>query len=355
MRLHSILALAGAAVAVAGAPGSDTELQRSADRLIATSRIPGVIVLIEQDGHRTTAASGRADLADGREIQPGDRFWVGSVTKTFVATVVMQLVAERRLGLDDSVQHLLPGRVREGRRIRVRNLLNHTSGIADYMSLDWWQDAIQRNPRVVIPARLLVSRAGALPLAFAPGSQASYSNTNYLVLAEILERLTKRPLGDLLRERIFETLDLRATAYEPAHRRIGGNRVHGYDVSGTTPRDVSREGLGGPWADGAIVSNARDLDVFIGALLRGKLVPPRLVAQMRKIVPNSHGEGLGIFKLRSPCRRWYYGNTGGTPGYVTFAAGSLDARRIVVVSWNGVSPEAISAMDRYLDKLLCIR
>jgi hypothetical protein len=74
---------------------------------------------------------------------------------------------------------------------------------------------------------------------------------------------------------------------------------------------------------------------------------------MTTIVPDSHGEGLGVFRLRSPCRRWYYGNTGGTPGYVTFAAASRDARRIVVISWNGVSPDAIHAMDGYLDALLC--
>ena len=103
------------------------------------------------------------------------------------------------------------------------------------------------------------------------------------------------------------------------------------------------------------MSNARDLAVFIGALLRGKLVPRALVAQMRTIVPGSHGQGMGLSKLGSPCGRWYYGHTGGTPGYVTFAAGSSDGRRIVVVSVNGVGSDAIQAMGRYLDDLLCRR
>ncbi len=253
------------------------------------------------------------------------------------------------------MERLLPGRLREGPRIRLRNLLNHTSGIPDYMRLEPWGSAVSRNPRVVIPARRLVSSAAGLPLEFAPGSQAEYSNTNYLVLAEIVERVTRRSLDRLLRERIFEPLGLRATAYESGRRELGRNDVRGYDVSGARPLDVSQHGLGGPWADGAIVSNVRDLATFFGALLRGKLVPRPLVAQMRMIVPGSHGQGMGLSKLGSPCGRWFYGHTGGTPGYVTFAAGSLDGRRIVVVSVNGVSSNAVRAMGLYLDDLLCRR
>jgi D-alanyl-D-alanine carboxypeptidase len=130
------------------------------------------------------------------------------------------------------------------------------------------------------------------------------------------------------------------------------DELHGYDVS-SSPTDVSLHTLGGPWADGAIVSNAGDLATFFGALLRGRLVPPRLLAEMLTIVPRSHGEGLGMYRLPSPCGRVFYGHTGGTPGYVTFAAGSRDGRRLYVVDWTGVSGEAIAHMDRYLDELLC--
>jgi D-alanyl-D-alanine carboxypeptidase len=129
--------------------------------------------------------------------------------------------------------------------------------------------------------------------------------------------------------------------------------MHGYDLSSSPPQDISTYGLGGPWADGGIVSNAHDLATFFTALLRGELVPPGLVAQMRKVVPNSHGEGMGLYKLPSPCGRWVYGHTGGTPGNVTFAAGARDASRFFVVHWNGVSSEAIAAMDEYLDALIC--
>jgi D-alanyl-D-alanine carboxypeptidase len=353
MRL--IAALAVAAVLLAGAPSAtESELQRAADLLIATSDIPAVITLVERDGERTVVASGYAEI-DRRKARPDDRFWVGSVTKSFVATVVLQLVAERKLGLEERVGTLLPGRFREGPRIRLRNLLNHTSGIPDYMELEPWRSAVARNPRVVLSPRRLVSSAARLPLEFPPGSQASYSNTNYLVLAEILQRVTGRSLAGLLRERIFEPLGLESTAYESGRRILRDDQLHGYDLSGAPPTDVSLHRLGGPWADGAIVSNAHDLAVFFVALLRGQLVPPRLVAQMEKIVPGSHGQGMGIYELSSPCGRRLYGHTGGTPGYVTFAAGSRDGRRFFVVGWNGVSPTAIDAMDKYLDDLICRR
>jgi D-alanyl-D-alanine carboxypeptidase len=357
VRLLAVLAVAGGALVVAvlaGAASSpfEAELQSAADRLVATSDIPAVITLVERDGGRAIVASGEAEIG-GRRARPEDRFWVGSITKSFVATVVVQLVAEHRLRLEDALSKLLPGRFRQGRRIRLRNLLNHTSGIANYMELEPWRSAVARNPRVAISPKKLVSAAARVPLEFPPGSRASYSNTNYLVLGEILQRVTGQSVGTLLRERIIEPLGLTSTSYEGGRRTLTTDQIHGYDVSSTQPVDVSEWSLGGPWADGALVSNARDLAVFFMALLRGKVVPPPLLAKMETIVPHSHGEGMGLYRLPSACGGWLYGHTGGTPGYVTFAAGSRDGSRFYVVDWNGVSPEAIHAMDAYLDDLIC--
>ena len=333
---------------------TETALQRDADRLIAASDIPGVITLVERDGHRDVVAAGEAELGR-RAADPDGRFWVGSVTKTFIAVLVLQLVADRALSLDDRVDRLLPGRLRAGDRIRLRNLLNHTSGLTDYMSVEPSVSSVAGDPEVVIPARKLVSSVADFPLEFEPGSQASYSNTNYLVLGEILERITGSQLTALLDDRIFAPLDLEATEYENGRRSVRADEMHGYDLASSPPVDVSLHALGGPWADGGIVSNARDLATFFTALLRGEIVPPALVAEMQRIVPGSHGEGLGLYRLPSPCGRWLYGHTGGTPGYVTFAAGSRDGRRFLVVHWNGVSSEAIAAMDTYLDALICRR
>ena len=348
-----ILALTAAASLAFAAPPSQDELQRDADRVVSTSDVPAVIAVVEQDGVRRIVASGLADRKRRRPARTSDRFWVGSVTKSFVATLVMQLVAEGRLGLDDTLARLLPGRVREGRRVRLRNLLNHTSGIADYMRLEPFSRATARNRRVVIPPKRLIAQAVRGPLEFEPGTAVAYSNTNYLLLAEILERRTHKPLARLLRERILGPLGLHATRYESGGRHIGEGELHGYDLGLTGPRDASLDTLAGPWADGAIVSSAGDLAVFFGALLRGRLVQPRLVAQMETVTPGGRGEGLGLYRLPSPCGRTYWGHTGGAPGYITFAAGSRDGRRIVVVAVNGVSPTGIEAMGHLVDRLLC--
>src|SRR5262245_29599032 len=360
MRLTTValvLATLTCAAIAGAAPPRKAELQRNADRLIETSAMPGIITLVEQDGRRTVVASGLADIVRRRPIRTTDRVWIGSITKAFVATLVMQLVAENRLGLDDTVEERLPGRFPDGTRIRLRNLLNHTSGIPEYMRLDPWVTAVARNPRVVIPASRLVSSAARARLDFEPGTRASYSNTNYLVPAEILERVTGQPIARQLRQRIFAPLGLRATGFVRGPRAVGGNRIRGYDVTGSRPRDVSLHRLGGPWADGALLSSVPDLATFIRALLRGKLVPPKLVTLMRTKtkVPGSHGEGLGLYELPSPCGRWWYGHAGGTPGYVTWAAGSRDASRIVVMAGNGISQPALQHLGRYLDGLLCRR
>jgi D-alanyl-D-alanine carboxypeptidase len=157
----------------------------------------------------------------------------------------------------------------------------------------------------------------------------------------------------VLRERIFEPLGLEATVFASGGRRLDPSQLHGYDVAVDPPLDVSLHGLGGPWADGAIVSSVDDLADFTGALLRGRIVPRPILAKMMEVVPRSRGEGLAIYRLPSPCGRFYWGHTGGTPGYVTFAAGSRDARRIVVVTVNGVSTTALAAMGTFLDGLLC--
>ena len=353
MRFITILALAGSLLLGAAQAASEPELQRAADELVATTQIPGVVTLIEQDGRRVAVASGHAEIG-GRLARPEDRFWIGSVTKTFVATVVMQLVVQHRLRLDDTVSRYLPGRLQAGRRIRIRHLLNHSSGLPDYMLHKPWTTTMYRNPEAVIPARKLISSVAKLPLEYRPGSQATYSNTNYLVLGEILERVTHRSVASLLERRIFTRLGLTATAFESAGRPLPPDEMHGYDIRVSPPQDVSLHRLGGPWADGAVVSNARDLAVFFGALLRGEIVPPPLVAQMRKPFPGSHGNGLGMFKLGSPCGRWFFGNTGGTPGYLTFVAGTRDGSKVYVFAVNGVDPTAMEQIaGGYLDNLLC--
>lgn len=158
-------------------------------------------------------------------MRPDDRFRIAGLTKTYVAAVMLQLAAEGRLGLDDPVARYLPGLLRDGGRITVRELLNHTSGLADSSELPAIQYAAQNGGTV--PAREQIRLANAEPRSLAAGARWQYSNTGYLVAGLLIERLTGQPLGQVLTSRLFRPLHLSATTFEP-QPGIPAGIAHGY-------------------------------------------------------------------------------------------------------------------------------
>jgi D-alanyl-D-alanine carboxypeptidase len=361
-RLATIFAVAGAALAVgvpaasakaahsAAAPKAPpaTALKRSLDRLLAAGA-PGAVVLVRAHGHSTRLAAGYANARTKTRMRPSDRFRVGSVTKTFVATVVLQLAGEGKLSLDDSIERWLPGEVPNGGAITVRQLLNMTSGIFDYLN-DGDDTVLRRelaDPDVRWAPRDLVAIATAHAPRFAPGTSWSYSNTGYILLGQIAEKAAGRPIADSLRDRIFTPAGLRATSFETGPR-IAGPHAHGYDtLTGKTLRDVSVLDQSWAWTAGAIVSNADDLARFYRALLQGRLLRPDLLATLETTVPmgagtpRGYGYGAGIATLPLPCGR-AWGHNGSTPGYLSSVLNSRGARRQVVVLINGGE----TALDR---------
>jgi D-alanyl-D-alanine carboxypeptidase len=173
--------------------------------------VPGAVLLV-RDGERTIRlAAGYGDLARRTPLRAGDRFRVGSETKTFVATVVLQLVGERKLSLADTVERWLPGLVPGGQKISVRQLLNQTSGLFDYAEDKVFERQLDNPTKVWAPRRLVAIATAHAPL-FRPGGRWSYSNTGYILLGLIVEQASGSSLGAELRERIFAPLRLRATA-----------------------------------------------------------------------------------------------------------------------------------------------
>jgi D-alanyl-D-alanine carboxypeptidase len=316
------------------------QLQRSLDRLVAAGA-PGAVALVREHGHTTRLAAGYANTRTRTRMRPSYRFRVGSVTKTFVATVILQLAGEGKLALDDSVERWLPGEVPNGAAITVRQLLTMTSGVFDY--LDDGDDTVLRreiaDPSVRWTPRDLVAIATAHAPRFAPGTSWSYSNTGYILLGQIAEQAAHRPIADSLRERIFVPAGLHATSFEAAPR-IAGPHAHGYDrLGGTTIHDVSNLDQTWAWTAGAIVSNADDLARFYRALLQGHLLRPDLLATMETTVPMGGGAprgyayGTGISTLPMPCGL-AWGHDGSTPGYLTSALNSRDANRQVILLLN---------------------
>ena len=333
-------------------------IQRALDRLTATEA-PGAIALV-RDGDRTIRlTSGYGNLEKKTLIRATDRFRIGSVTKTFVATVVLQLAGEGKLALDDTVERWLPRLVPNGKNITVRELLNHTSGLFDIASDQGFIARVLWKRTEVWTPRKMVGIATAHKPLFAPGARWSYSNTGYILLGLIVEAASGNPIGTELDRRIFRPLHLRATSFDRSPR-ISGAYAHGYlPLDGFRPRDASVFSQSSTWAAGAIVSTAADLANFYRALLRGRLLRPRLLRAMETTVPvapdpHGGGSGLGLLETGLPCGR-VWGYEGTAFGYKTIAYSSRDATRQIVVMVNDSPPSPVvaNALGRLVDTAYC--
>lgn len=335
----------------------DPTLQKLADQVAAAPNPnPGALLVTHDGSHSHFGAAGDADRKAGTPMRPELKFRAGSVTKTFTATVVLQLVAEHRLRLNDTVQHLLPDQVRpdnalSGAPITVRQLLNHTSGLYDYIDglLPHFRTLDQYWPR-----DQLISIGLAQNRYFpAPGTRFRYSNTNYLLLDLIVERITDRDLRTNLEHRVFEPLGLRDTAYPLARTTIDGAHVHGYadvspllpDAPNATRFDVTAFSPSEAGASGALVTTAADVTRFYRALLQGHLLPPGLLRRMLTdtvptvgaAAPPAVAYGLGVYVYATECGH-AYGHGGSAPGYLTFALNSRDGRDQLLAhtNWNSL-------------------
>ncbi|MEV6521825.1 serine hydrolase domain-containing protein [Longispora sp. NPDC051575] len=315
--LALVLATSVAAPAGAAAPAADT-LRDELDAVVAGGAPSAVLEF--RDGRRVERlASGVAELDRHRPAPVDGRFRIGSVTKTFASTVALQLVGERRLALDDSVERWLPGTVPNGRNITVRQLLNHTSGLYNYT------DEVLVSPEQVVrdrykryTPRQLVALAAAHDPLFAPGTAWSYSNTNYVLVGLVIEKATGRSFEAEVRRRIVRPLGLRDTDLPGDDPSIGGPHAHGYLQVDDRPVDITALNVSSAYAAGEILSTTRDLNTFYAALLDGRLLRPAQLAELRTTAFDS-GYGLGIGKVALPCGAEVWGHTGGIPGYLTFS------------------------------------
>jgi D-alanyl-D-alanine carboxypeptidase len=343
-RLRWALALlALAAVVALGLPGgahaataAPPALGQALDRLVADG-VPGAIALERHDGKESHAASGVADLATQEPISAGDRYRIGSITKGFVSTVLLQLVAERRLSLDDTVEQWLPGVVPNGAAITVRELMNHTSGLYDYVDAPFYLGLL-RDPLKTWRPLELVGLAVAHPPVFAPGTSWGYSNTNYVLLGLIVAAVQKRPASLQMASpaievyrRIVGPLGLRHTSFPLTDPDIRGPHAHGYLIDAPPEwglpaiLDTTRLNPSMAWAAGAIVSTLDDVADFHRALFTGRLLDPEQQRELQTTVVAAPdvGYGLGVFKLQTPCGT-AWGHDGGMPTGVTISLTSPD-------------------------------
>ncbi len=340
----ALIAIALVASAVAATVGRAATPAGSLRADVVAAGSPGALVLVDNDASRTEAVNGLASLRGAVPLRARDRFRAGSITKTFVAVVVLQLVQDGRLRLDETVEGVLPGLLPDGGRITVRQLLGHTSALADYAADDAFLRRTVRDPgRSWTPHELLEVALRLGPVG-SPGERFVYASTNYVVLGLLVERVTDTTIAEQLRRRIIVPLGLRDTSFSSG-RRIPGRHAHGYAPS-------QHDGIVGRLATARDRSEASDLSRFLGALLGGRLLRPRSLALMRPAPGERYGLGLAAF--RTPCGT-AVGHTGNLLGTVSAAWSTADGRRCVVAMTNSypLSPAADTAFRHMLDKAFC--
>ncbi|MFF8773379.1 serine hydrolase domain-containing protein [Kitasatospora sp. NPDC015120] len=357
------VALAGAAVvtlapsATAAAPaGVDAQAQLQA--FITDGSSTAAFAEVRQDGRRIwRGAAGTADLDTGQPVRPDGRFRIGSVTKAFVSTVVLQLVAEGRLRLDDPVEQYLPGVVPGGGAISVRQLLNHTSGLYDYLEDPrfFYQDEASlrdyaygsRRWQDHRPEQLVAIGVAHAPY-FAPGQGWKYSNTNYVLAGMVIRKLTGNSWQSEVERRIVAPLHLGDTVFPASETGLRGPHAHAYAKLPEGPADITRLNTTVADAAGNGISTPADLNRFHAALFGGKLLRPAEQAELKRTVPTGSGTtfyGLGVAQADFGCGP-LWGHDGGLPGWGTLLFGTADGKRQVALSYNpyeGTDPSGLDA------------
>ncbi|MEC3918593.1 serine hydrolase domain-containing protein [Nocardia sp. CDC160] len=341
--------------------GVAEQLRRDVDAIHALG-ISGVQArVIRPDGAESVVTAGTSDLTSGAPVDPDGYFRMASTSKTLIATVILQLAAEGKLSLEDSVEHWLPNMVHgngnDGNAITVRQLLQHTSGIHnDLPGYTTAQEYVEQRYDTYTPEQL-VARAMSHAPDFAPGQGWEYANTGYTLLTMIIEKATGRPSHEEIETRILHPLALDHTRWLGTSSTLPAPHTKAYQLFGPDSKvDVTDQIPIDPetlsW-----VTTTHDENIFFRALLSGRLLPAPQLAAMRDTVPVSadleqlwpNGKyGLGLAERPLPCGGTYWSHEGGDGGYITLNGVTPDGTRSAVVSMSeamGDTPDHIRAQE----------
>ena len=326
---------------------------------------PGALAAkTDKDGNAVGVTAGKGNLATGEAPPLDGEVRIGSNTKTFVAVLVMKMVEEGKVKLDEPVETYLPGLIKgqgvDGKKITVRQLLQHTSGLPEYIDESAVDYFGTRNDYV--SPRDLLDTALARPAQFAPGAKFTYTNTNYIVLGLLAEHVGKRPIAEQIETKIVKPLGLKHTYMPgPGEKAFRGKHPRGYHTRDNKPgklEDITEVDPSWAWAAGSMISTPSELNKFTQALHSGKLLRQASVAEMKKVVATDKDGtyGLGIFSNKLSCGvAW--GHTGGMPGYLSARFLGPDGSAVTVVTTameevNGKASSGQSVLSP-LDNAFC--
>ncbi len=300
-------------------------VQAAADTLVATRT--GVSVYLRVGSDVRTIVAGLASRDPRLDMTPDVRLQIASVSKVMTATIVMSLVEEGRLAVADPVEKFLPGLLTDGETITIEQLLTHASGLFNFVQLDEWDWHVQD-----YSAEEIVALAEHHGPAFPPGEKTEYSNTGYVVLGLIVEKVTGKTLRDALQTIVFEPVGMSGAGLGTGPMD-GFVQARGYN---NDDLDVTTEHLDGAGAAGGVVATARDVGLFLDALFDGKLVSAATVADMAAVHSMLFGTdsyGYGLDPATFSCKP-FVGHTGDLHGFSTNAWRTVNGSRTVVVIVN---------------------
>jgi len=297
--------------------------------------VPGVLIGVwDATGSAYIHAFGYADLTAHRKLTPQDHFRIGSITKTFVVTIILQLADEGKLKLDDPLSKFdLRIVIPNAQNITVRELCNMRSGLADYFAAPEFK-TVKWGPETHFDSRTLIKWALNQKPYFAPGTEFHYCNTNYLILGLIIERITGQSVGEQIESRLLQPNHLTGTSY-PANLAMPVPSARGYALTSSKIwNDDSWKEVGNSFpisvfgSAGAMVSNLTDMKQWVALYVTGATNSPSTQAARLACLPSNADAyfGLGIF-----CTNGWFGYTGGVPGYNT-AAYYFPVQKITVIA-----------------------
>ncbi|MGW4074772.1 serine hydrolase domain-containing protein [Streptomyces asiaticus] len=367
---------AGALLAVAGSTGARAAMSTTASSAASDdaalqaaisdlSHPPATSAQLRVDrrGDGWYGTAGTADIDSGRPVRPDDQFRAGSVTKAFVATVVLQLWAEGRVELDAPIGRYIPDLLPAAfaRRITVAQLLNHTSGLPDHRGIpdDSTPEAVLRHRWDRWTPREWVETVTHDPLKFTPGTKQEYRGINYVLLALLIEKLTAHPYGQAIASRVLHPLGLTRTLLPGQDPRLHGPHVHGYlRMTDGSLCDVTVYNQSSAWGEGELVSTLDDLFRFQHALFSGALLPPHALDKLFTLPPDSvrmldgsparYSLGLQTATVNGMT---FWGKTGETAGYRTrmFATRDLGLRFIL-----SYTPTPLTTQEEMTNRVVAV-
>ncbi|WP_250564255.1 serine hydrolase domain-containing protein [Sphaerisporangium fuscum] len=375
-----VLAIADSRPAPKATAGQDRpELQKAIQEWVDDG-YAGMQMRVHDQRGDWVGSAGVRKLGQSATPPTNGRFWIGSATKSFTATLVLQLVAEGKVELDGPVADYLP-ELGLDRRITVRMMLQHTSGLFNYTG-EYYDDGkyvpgipatgkewLDNRFRTYQPEEL-VRLALSKPAKFAPGTGWSYANTNYTLALLLIEKVTGHSYTEEMKRRILRPLGLSDTMVPGTRTDLPGPHSHGYfryqDADQWKVVDVTRQNLSLLAGAGDMISTTKDLQTFFSALNGGKLLPARLLAEMRRPDPRSDGlfgrYGLGTYVLDTgpDCAGVILNHDGSPPaGYGTLMYSTPDGSKTLTASitmGDAAIDQAVvfpKALNRLIKEVFC--